>query len=401
MFNSDGIKTETIAYEDSLKNGNHIYWHLNGKKHKQFRYGNNILNGKYEEWDSLGTDIVRGFYSEGRRHKYVYIEMDSVITDYLFEYYPNWQIKKEPDFNDKGLYHGKWESYYESGEIKKKYAFELHQKNGVWLSFHEDNRRNNYTYYSLDSLVTNYEFTYFENLQIKEEPSFNKGGLYDGKWETFFAHGKTHKTFYYAESIKTNIWTVYWDSTFHKQSETSYENDLKHGPNFAWYSNSNPMSEGTYKEGKKDLLWTYWNEFGERRFEEWREGELYDTFEFEYYPNGQVKEEPSYENGKKHGEWVRYFQDGTIRGTSAYKDGLKDGWWIDYYRPEQVAFQGKYVADVKQGEWEWYWLNHTLMSKVIYKDGDITFEECYDRSSGNTRDCSKVFSPDDIYYKTN
>ena len=29
--------------------------------------------------------------------------MDSIITDYEFNYYPNWQIVEEPSFNDEGL----------------------------------------------------------------------------------------------------------------------------------------------------------------------------------------------------------------------------------------------------------------------------------------------------------
>jgi hypothetical protein len=40
-----------------------------------------------------------------------------------------------------------------------------------------------------------------------------------------------------------------------------------------------------------------------------------------------------------------------------------------------------------------------LMSKVIYEKGSITFEECYNRSDGSIRECSKVFSPDNIYFK--
>ena len=84
-----------------------------------------VLEGRFEEWDSLGTDIVKGSYtdgvrhkkwlyydSEGRRDKFVFLDMDSTITDYKFKYYPNWQLVEEPGFNDSGLYDGKWESFY-------------------------------------------------------------------------------------------------------------------------------------------------------------------------------------------------------------------------------------------------------------------------------------------------
>ncbi len=338
LFDSLGIKLETIAYKDSLRDGKTSQWWPNGKAHKRYTYALGILEGRYEEWDSLGTDIVKGYYVQGSRHK-------------------------------------------------------------KWLYFDSEGRRDKYVFLDMDSTITDYQFKYYPNWQIKEEPGFNDRGLYDGKWEAFFENGVTWKTFYFADGLKDKVWTVYWDSTYVKQSETHYTNDQKNGPYLEWYINEKPKVEGLYKEGKKDLLWTYWNEFGERRFEEWREGELFDTFEFEYYPNGQVKEEPSYENGVKHGDWVRYFSDGTIRGTSAYKEGLKDGLWIDYWRPEQVAWQGKYVTDKREGNWKWFWLNQNLMSNVKYTGGEITFEECFHRQTGDTRDCSTVFDPGDIYYK--
>ena len=412
LFDSLGIKLETIAYKDSLRDGKTSQWWPNGEAHKRYTYELGILEGRYEEWDSLGTDIVKGYYvqgsrhkkwlyfdSEGRRDKYVFLDMDSTITDYQFKYYPNWQIKEEPGFNDRGLYDGKWKSFYEDGKTKKTYRYSENKKENIWLSYHQDGRKENYNFYNLDTLVTDYNFEYYDNLQIKEEPGFNDRGLYDGKWEAFFENGVTWKTFYFADGLKDKVWTVYWDSTYVKQSETHYTNDQKNGPYLEWYIDEKPKVEGVYKEGKKDLLWMNWNEFGERRFEEWREGELFDTFEFEYYPNGQVKEEPSYENGVKHGDWVRYFSDGTIRGTSAYKEGLKDGLWIDYWRHEQVAWQGKYVADKREGNWKWFWLNQNLMSNVKYTGGEITFEECFHRQTGDIRDCSTVFDPGDMYYK--
>ena len=412
LFNIDGIKLETLSYKDSLKKGDHIYWWPNGEKNKVFIYDSNILNGKYEEWDSLGTDRIKGFYSDGqqnkkwlyfdnkgRREKIIFIKMDSIITDYTFEYYTNWQVKEEPSFNDDGKFDGKFQSFYEGGETLETYAFTDGLKKDVWLSYHIDERRNVYKFYKLDTLITDYTFQYYNDLQIKEEPNFNKEGLYNDKWEQFFLNGMTSKTFYYLDGELSGLSTVIWDSTYNKQLESMYLNDSLNGSYYEWYVDGKQKEEGNYKSNKKDLLWTYWNEFGERRFEEWRDGVLFDSFEYQYYPNGQVKEEPSYENGKKHGDWVRYFQDGTVRGTSAYKEGMKDGLWIDYFRLEQIAFQGKYEKNIKVGKWEWFWLNRSLMSKVTYDNGTITFEECYNRSDGSIRDCSKVFSPDDIYFK--
>ena len=122
------LNRTSIAYKDSLRDGKTSQWWPNGEAHKRYTYELGILEGRYEEWDSLGTDIVKGYYvqgsrhkkwlyfdSEGRRDKYVFLDMDSTITDYQFKYYPNWQIKEEPGFNDRGLYDGKWEAFFENG----------------------------------------------------------------------------------------------------------------------------------------------------------------------------------------------------------------------------------------------------------------------------------------------
>ncbi|MFL3026399.1 MAG: hypothetical protein ACJZZ8_02805 [Candidatus Neomarinimicrobiota bacterium] len=588
LFDSLGVKTETIAYKDSLRSGKTTLWWPNGKAYQRLTYENDILEGKFEEWDSLGTDIVKGSYtdgvrhkkwlyydSEGRRDKFVFLDMDSIITDYKFKYYPNWQLVEEPGFDDRGLYDGKWESFYidgatskkfsytegkrdkiwmsyyqdarrenytfyaldtlitdydftyynnlqimeepkfskdglfdgkweqfyEGGETKKTYLYERNQKNKIWMSYYQDARRENYTFYALDTLITDYDFTYYNNLQIMEEPKFSKdglfdgkweqfyedgetkmtfsydrnnkdqiwmsyfpdnrrqnytfynqdtlitnydfkyydnikivdnpdyydyeyymnlqivekprydnlqiieepefdkNGLYDGKWESFFENGDPWRTFFYEEGLKVKLWSVFFDSTGVRHSETNYENDLRHGQYQEWYENIivRPKEEGLYKEGVKDLLWSYWNEFQEKRFEEWRDGILYDSFEYEYYPNGQVKEEPSYKDRRKHGDWVRYFPNGDIMGTRTFKVGLKEGLWIEYYknppgdRDDIIAWKGKYVADKKEGKWEWFWLNQEKQRVDNYKKGEMTSEKCFERDgSGQTRDCSEV-----------
>jgi antitoxin component YwqK of YwqJK toxin-antitoxin module len=365
---------------------------------KSFYEGGEVLE-TYAFNSGLKKDVWLSFYVDERRNVYKFYKLDTLVTDYTFKYYNNLQIKEEPKFNDKGEFDGIFKSFYEGGETLETYAFNEGLKQDVWLSYYIDKRRDVYKFYNSDTLITDYTFKYYNNLQIQEEPSFNKNGLYNDKWEKFFLNGMTSKTSYYLDAELSGLSTVIWDSTYNKQSESIYLNDSLNGNYFEWYVDGKQKEEGNYKSNKKDLLWTYWNKFGERRFEEWRDGVLFDSFEYEYYPNGQVKEEPSYENGKKHGDWVRYFQDGTVRGTSAYKNGMKDGLWVDYFRPEQIAFQGKYEKNIKVGKWEWFWLNRSLMSKVTYDNGTITFEECYNRSDGSIRDCSKVFSPDDIYFK--
>ena len=399
-----------------LYDGKWESFYIDGATSKKFSYA----EGKRDK-------IWMAYYQDGRRENYTFYAQDSLVTDYDFTYYKNLQIKEEPNFNKEGLFDGKWEQFYEDGETKMTFSYDQSKKDKIWMAYFPDNRRQNYTFYNQDTLITDYDYKYYDNikivndpdlydyayymnleivekprydnLQIVEEPSFGKNGLFDGKWESFFEDGDQWRTFHYEEGLKVKMWSVFYDSTGTRHSETNYENDLKHGQYQEWYENIiiRPLAEGLYKEDVKDLLWTFWNEFQEKRFEEWRDGILYDSFEYEYYPNGQVKEEPSYKDRRKHGDWVRYFPDGSVMGTRTFKAGLKEGLWIEYYknppgnRDDIVAWQGKYVADKREGKWEWFWLNQEKQRVDSYKKGEMISEKCFERDgSGSTRDCSEV-----------
>ena len=137
---------------------------------------------------------------------------------------------EEPKFSKDGLFDGKWEQFYEDGETKMTFSYDRSKKDQIWMSFFPDNRRQNYTFYNQDTLVTDYDFKYYDNikivdnpdlydyeyymnlevvetprydnLQIVEEPKFDKNGLYDGKWESFFENGDQWRTFHYEEGLK-------------------------------------------------------------------------------------------------------------------------------------------------------------------------------------------------------
>ena len=297
LFDSLGVKTETIAYKDSLRNGKTTLWWPNGEAYQRFTYENDILEGRFEEWDSLGTDIVKGTYtggvrhkkwlyydSEGRRDKFVFLDMDSIITDYKFKYYPNWQLVEEPGFNDRGLYDGKWESFYIDGATSKKFSYTEGKRDKVWMSYYQDGRRENYTFYTQDSLITDYDFTYYANLQIKEEPKFSKDGLFDGKWEQFYEAGETKKTFTYDENKKNKIWMSYYQDG-RRENYTFYDLDS-----------------------------------------------LVTDYDFTYYANLQIKEEPKFsKDGLFDGKWEQFYEDGETKMTFSYDRSKKDQIWMSYF----------------------------------------------------------------------
>ena len=390
-------------------------------------YIDGATSKKYQYDEGKKDKVWQSYYQDGRRDNYTFYDQDSLVTNYDFNYYSNLQIMEEPRFSKDGLFDGKWEAYYEDGQMKKTFGYDRNKKVKIWFSYFNDQRRQNYTYYNQDTLVTDYDFKYYDNLkivknpdyydfeyymnlkvvekprndnlQIVEEPKFSKQGLFDGKWESFYENGDTWRTFYYNEGNKIKLWSVFYDSTGTRQSETNYENDLKEGMYYQWYETvkEDSKEEGLYVEDNKHEIWAYWNEFAEKRLEVWELGVLLHSYKYEYYENGQVKEEPSYINGKMHGDWVRYFPNGDIKGTRVFRENLKEGLWMEYHRnppgksDDILAWQGEYIADMREGKWEWFWLNTNLQRLEIFKNDEITLQECYERKDGvSKRECLEV-----------
>jgi len=53
--------------------------------------------------------------------------------------------------------------------------------------------------------------------------------------------------------------------------------------------------------------------------------------ETEYYGNGQKREEGSYKDGKKDGLWTGWYENGQQQFEGKYKDGEMEGLWTVWY----------------------------------------------------------------------
>ena len=71
------------------------------------------------------------------------------------------------------------------------------------------------------------------------------------------------------------------------------------GKAVAFHSNGQKREERTYKDGKKEGLWTKW------------------------WENGQKWSERTYRDGKADGLWITYNEDGTEDSRTTYKDGKR------------------------------------------------------------------------------
>ena len=157
------------------------------------------------------------------------------------------------------------------------------------------------------------------------------------------------------------------------------------GQVFSLYDDGKKKEEGTYKDGKKDGLWTYWDENGEKdssgTYKDGKKDGLW-TYRYppvELYTGGILpvfdelvitKEEGTYKDGEKDGKWTFWNYKGEKRGEGTFKDGKKDGLWSYSHDDEQKILEVTFKDGVENGLWTQWYLN----GKKRY-EGNIKGEE--------------------------
>ena len=88
-----------------------------------------------------------------------------------------------------------------------------------------------------------------------------------------------------------------------------------------WHPNGIPQSEGFFRDGMEDGVWTLWFENGKKReMKIFEEGALKGPYAW-WHSNGQLRAEGTYENGKKEGIWIFYDKFGKEEKCLRYSDG--------------------------------------------------------------------------------
>ncbi|HWD89534.1 MAG TPA: hypothetical protein VG367_15490 [Mucilaginibacter sp.] len=103
-----------------------------------------------------------------------------------------------------------------------------------------------------------------------------------------------------------------------------------------------------------------------------------------FYNNKQMKEwlksdtancvmtEGQFKNGKKDGTWTDYFIGGKKREEATYKDGVLNGPYRSYNNDHStVALSGNYVNGMREGDWEMFNMDGKVMETDKYRNGKM------------------------------
>ena len=111
------------------------------------------------------------------------------------------------------------------------------------------------------------------------------------------------------------------------QSDKPYSGDVSKSDNFG-----KTLLKGTYKNGKKDGLWTWWYENGQKRRERtFKDGQENGLHRW-WYENGQKSKEGTYKDGKQVELVTSWYENGQKGKEGTFKDGelvSENCWDID------------------------------------------------------------------------
>ena len=270
--------------------------------------------GLYEEWTIKKELVQRGYYEYDLMSalwtyarndsviKYEVYDADSIIDGFVYEYYENDKSKADAVFLENGKRDQKWYTYFEEGKDSTISAYDGGKKTGTWYvhfdsTFEvstETNYENNlkhgdykewyidenpmvegyYEYgkkhllwafwdergyqrfeeWRMGELYDTFEYEYYENGQLKEEPSY-KNRKKHGKWFRYFPDGEISGVREFANGKRVGEWVDYY-----RKDEIAfqgiYKDDKKDGPWIWYYMNrgepgeeGNIMSEVNFNNG--------------------------------------------------------------------------------------------------------------------------------------------------------
>ena len=278
---SDGSKKFIKKYRNGTLRAKQREWYPNGELLKVIIYELGVINGVYNEWWNNGEKKVEGQYKDGKKRgqwtyydagrdvngqvTYVRLRYDfyrrsgEFLASYNFKYYANGQIKEEPSFVNgkadgiwlryseggnkirqleylKGRKHGTWIKWWENGEKKEEGLYLGNKKEEQW-TYYDSGRRSRYNFFRSDELLASYDFEYYANGQLKEEPSFNEDGVREGEWIQYFESGKKKSEEMYTNATPNGLWITWHESTSEKASERTYVDGILEDEFREWWEN--------------------------------------------------------------------------------------------------------------------------------------------------------------------
>ncbi len=208
-------------------------------------------------------------------------------------------------------------------------------------------------------------------------------GLYNGSYE-HYRHNKLREKGSYKEGRRDGVWTEYNSDGTSPKSERHFKEGKLNGIQKTFYTDGKLESEKGYKMGAEDGP--------ERRWEYQTGKQTVDANFKDNHPEGKQTRHISsnigdyvqvshYQNGKQTGEYSETWPNGVVRTAGKYKEGQKDGRWIQNRKDGKPQSENTYKAGELNGESRTFYTDGTVEKITVYAAGvreGLTKEFFYD-----------------------
>lgn len=114
--------------------------------------------------------------------------------------------------------------------------------------------------------------------------------------------------------------------------------------------------EDTYEDGTTRVVRFYSENDGQKKL----------VKEKMFYQGGVLQLEGTYKDKKRDGLWTYYYKDGKKWSEANYKEGVNDGSSITWFENGQKRYEGTYKEGNKTGKWKFWDQKGTLEKEIEY-----------------------------------
>lgn len=312
-YYTDGATYSDSWYKNELRDGLTTVYHPDGSVAVKFVFKNGMLYSTLEGFDTKGKAVDFGNLKNGTGKSIFY----DPISDAKFSEFNYVDGKKNGDYIN----------YYFNGRISEKGTY-------------------------VDDLFQGSFLKYYKNGKVKEKANFYQGKM-NGEHIVYFQSGALNQM---------EIWknekcqyAIEYDTKGLKTKEQKYQpaDSSQVETTYIYGSNGNLSSKGQFKNGLKYGDYSYFYENAKiKSIETWKNDTL--LKETAWYESGNLKSEGVYKNGELDSIYTEYYKDGKLRLQQQYKNGKKNGKYFSYYSNGQKYVIGNYSDNEPLGKFQYY-----------------------------------------------
>lgn len=149
-----------------------------------------------------------------------------------------------------------------------------------------------------------------------------------------------------------------------------------------YFENGQILSDGFYKNGRKDSLWYSYAITGELICAENYKNDVLEGKCVYYFKEGQylenklqIQQITHFHNGEPNGTYQEYFYNGNLKMSGSNTEGEKNGLWTEYYNSGEQMVTINYKNNLQHGWATYFDKSGEVKNKIMYRKGRALSEK--------------------------